>query len=350
LAQYSNRLVGRARQLPGIVNADSDFQLNKPEVTIEVERAAAGDLGVAVADIANTLQILVGGQDITNFNQDNRRFEVVVRAQEEYRNTIDSISNFYVRSTQDELIPLSSLVNVERSTTPPQINHFNRLLSAMISGSPAPGASLGEALASLQGAADEILPASVSTALAGESLPFQEAGQSILLIFGLALVFIFLVLSAQFESYFDPIVILMAVPLAMLGAFLALLLTGLQLNIYGQVGLIMLIGLVTKNSILIVECANQQRDQGQSISQAAINAGNMCFRPILMTAFSTIFGLMPLANSSGAGAVSRSSLGTVVLGGMIVSTTLSLYAVPVFYASLTRAQRGIVSWFRFSSR
>ena len=286
------------------------------------------------------------GRNITNFNQDNRRFEVVVRAEEEYRNTIDSISNFYVRSSQDELIPLSSVVQVERSTTPPQINHFNRLRSATISGSPAPGASLGDALESLQSTADDILPASVSTALAGESLQFQEAGQSILLIFALALVFIFLVLAAQFESYFDPLVILVAVPLALMGAFLALLLTGLQLNVYGQVGLIMLIGLVTKNSILIVEFANQQRDQGESITQAAINAGNIRFRPILMTAFSTIFGLMPLALSSGAGAVSRTSLGTVVLGGMIVSTALSLYAVPVFYTILTRAQRGIVGWFK----
>jgi len=346
LDQYSNQLIGQARQLPGIVNADSDFQLNKPEVAVEVDRAAAANLGVSVADIANTLQILVGGQDITNFNQDNRRFEVVVRAEEEYRNTIDSISNFYVRSSQDELIPLSSVVQVERSTTPPQINHFNRLRSATISGSPAPGASLGDALESLQSTADDILPASVSTALAGESLQFQEAGQSILLIFALALVFIFLVLAAQFESYFDPLVILVAVPLALMGAFLALLLTGLQLNVYGQVGLIMLIGLVTKNSILIVEFANQQRDQGESITQAAINAGNIRFRPILMTAFSTIFGLMPLALSSGAGAVSRTSLGTVVLGGMIVSTALSLYAVPVFYTILTRAQRGIVGWFK----
>jgi len=346
LAEYSNQLLGQARQSPTIVNADSDFQLNKPELSVEVNRSAAGDLGVSVADIANTLQILVGGQDITNFNQDNRRFEVVVRAEEQYRNTLDSIGAFYVRSQQGNLVPLSSVVNTERSTTPPQINHFNRLRSATISGSPAPGASLGEALNSLQQIADERLPASVSTALAGESLEFQEAGQSILLIFALALLFIFLVLAAQFESYFDPIVILVAVPLAMLGAFLALLLTGLQLNIYGQVGLIMLIGLVSKNSILIVEFANQQRDQGKSISQAALNAGNIRFRPILMTAFSTIFGLMPLALSSGAGAVSRSSLGTVVLGGMLISTVLSLYAVPVFYAILTRAQQSVVGWFR----
>lgn len=349
LAQYSNQLVGQARQLPSIVNADSDFQLNKPEVTVEVNRRAAAALGVSVADIANTLQILIGGQDITNYNEENRRFEVVVRAEEQYRNTIDSISNLYVRSQNDQLIPLSNVVDVNRSTTPPQINHFNRLRSATISGSPAPGSSLGDALSELQNTAQDILPASVGTSLAGESLQFQEAGQSILLIFALALVFIFLVLAAQFESYLDPLVILVAVPLAMLGAFLALLLTGLKLNIYGQVGLIMLIGLVTKNSILIVEFANQERDRGKPIMEAALSAGNIRFRPILMTAFSTIFGLMPLALSSGAGAVSRTSLGTVVLGGMAVSTALSLYAVPVFYALLTRLQSYIVGWFKSSS-
>lgn len=346
LAEFSNQLVGQARQLSSLVNADSDFQLNKPELTVEVNRAAAADLGVSVADVASTLQILVGGQDITNFNQDNRRFEVIVRAEAQARNTIDSLGNLYVRSGRGDLIPLSGVVTVTRSTTPPQINHFNRQRSATISGSPAPGASLGDALTALQSAADELLPTSVNTTLAGESLQFREAGQSILLIFGLALVFIFLVLAAQFESYFDPLVILMAVPLALLGAFLALLLTGLQLNIYGQVGLIMLIGLVTKNAILIVEFANQERDRGQSIAQAAINAGNIRFRPILMTAFSTIFGLMPLALSSGAGAASRTSLGTVVLGGMIVSTALSLYVVPVFYTLLTSAQQSLASRFK----
>lgn len=350
LAQASNQLLGQARQLPSLVNADSDFQLNKPELTVTINRAAAADLGVSVQDIARTLQILLGGQDITNFNRENRRFEVVVRAQERYRDTIASVDSFYVRSAgtvsdssqRGALVPLSSVVTVERSTTPPQINHFNRLRSATISGSPAPGASLGAALAALQGAAEQTLPPDASTALAGESLQFQEAGQSVLLIFGLALVFIFLVLAAQFESYLDPLVIMVAVPLALLGAFGALLLSGLQLNIYGQVGLIMLIGLVSKNSILIVEFANQERDRGKSPMQAAISAGNIRFRPILMTAFSTIFGLMPLALSTGAGAVSRTSLGTVVLGGMVVSTFLSLYGVPVFYAIMTNAQRRLL--------
>ncbi|MGJ3245309.1 MAG: efflux RND transporter permease subunit [Elainellaceae cyanobacterium] len=307
-----------------------------------VDRKQSADLGVTVSDIASTLQILLGGEDITNFNQENRRFEVIVKAQDRYRDTIDSIDSFYVRSRDDELVPLSSVVDVERSTTPPQINHFNRLRSATIQGSPAPDAGLGGALTALENLAQQVLPNEISTALSGQSLQFREAGQSTLFIFGLALAFIFLVLAAQFESYFDPIVILLAVPLSLLGAFGALLIVGLNLNIYGQIGLIMLIGLVTKNSILIVEFANQRREQGESTIQAALDAGDIRFRPILMTAFSTIFGLMPLAFSSGAGALSRVSLGTVVLGGMIMSTLLSLYVIPVFYAIATRFQRRLL--------
>jgi multidrug efflux pump subunit AcrB len=190
---------------------------------------------------------------------------------------------------------------------------------------------LGQALDALRNAAQEILPDDIRTALAGTSLEFQESGQATFYIFGLALVFIFLVLAAQFESYLDPLVILLAVPLSLLGAFGALFLRGLNLNVYSQIGVIMLIGLATKNSILIVEFANQLRDLGESTKKAAIDAGTIRFRPILMTAFSTIFGLMPLALSSGAGAASRISLGTAVVGGMLVATFLSLYVVPVFY-------------------
>jgi len=342
LAEASNALLGRSREIPEVVNADSNFQLNKPELTVSIDRRQAADLGVSVQDVARTLQILVGGQEITNFNRQNRRYEVVVRAQDAFRNTVDSIDAFYIRATSGDLVPMSSVVTVERSTTPPQINHFNRLRSARIQGSPAPETSLGEALDAIRAAAQEVLPASASTALAGQSLRFAEAGQSTLFIFGLALVFIFLALAAQFESYLDPVVILLAVPLALLGGFGAILLRGLALNIYGQIGLIMLIGLVTKNSILIVEFANQQREQGRTITQAAMDAGKIRFRPILMTAFSTIFGLMPLALASGAGAISRISLGTVVLGGMIVATFLSLYVVPVFYAIATSAQHRLM--------
>lgn len=207
---------------------------------------------------------------------------------------------------------------------------------------------MGGALEAVRGVAQTVLPSDFDTALAGQSLQFQEAGQAVVFVFGLALIFIFLVLAAQFESYFDPIVILLAVPLSVLGAFGTLFLVGLNFNIYGQLGLIMLIGLVTKNSILIVEFANRQRDRGRSVTQAALDAGKIRFRPILMTAFSTIFGLMPLALSSGAGATSRVSLGTVVLGGMVVSTLLSLYVIPVFYTIATKGQEALVSKFNLS--
>jgi len=346
LADATDQLVGEARQLSSLVNADSNFQINRPELQVQIDRRQAADLGVSVRDISRTLQILLGGDDITNFTEQNRRFEVIVQADDPYRDSLSSIDTLYIRSDQGNLIPASSVVSVSRATTPPQINHFNRRRSATVSGTPAAGNSLGEALDALRQQARD-LPETVSTTLSGQSLDFAQAGQSTLFLFGLALVFIFLVLAAQFESYLDPFIILLAVPLALLGAFGSLWLAGLTLNIYGQVGIIMLIGLVTKNSILIVEFANQQREQGRSIARAAMEAGEIRFRPILMTACSTIFGLLPLVFASGAGAVSRQSLGTVVVGGMVVATLLSLYIVPVFYAIAVGLQEKLTS--RFSS-
>lgn len=338
LAQSADNLANQARKLPQVVNVDTDLRLNKPELTLTVDRAQAANLGVSVRDISRTLQILLGGQKITSFNQENRRYEVVVQAEAKFRANPQNIREFYVRSQQGQMIPLTNLVTVTPSTTPPQINHFNRSRAATISGSPAPGYTLGQALDALEDLAKKELAPDIRTALAGESLEFKEAGQSTIYIFGLALAFIFLVLAAQFESYIDPLIILLAVPLSLLGAFGALLLRGLDLNVYSQIGLIMLIGLVTKNSILIVEFANQLREEGLPIAKAAIEAGLVRFRPILMTAFSTIFGLIPLAIATGAGAASRVSLGMTVLGGMLISTVLSLYIVPVFYVIATSAQ------------
>ena len=332
LAEVAEFFKLEAEQLPQIVNLDTDLQINKPELVLEVDRLQAGNLGVSVQDIAQTLQILMGGQRITNFNQGNQQYEVIVQAEEIYRSNPNDIEEIYVKSDSGDMISLSSLVDLSLSTTPPEINHYNRFRSAQLEGSPAPGVSIGEALTALQNLADEILPQNMQTALAGESLEFAEAGQATLFIFGLALVFIFLTLAAQFESYIDPFIILLAVPLSLLGAFGALWISQLDLNIYSRIGLIMLIGLATKNSILIVEFANQLQHQGFSITTAAIEAGKVRFRPILMTAFSTIFGVLPLAFATGAGAGSRISIGMTVLGGMLVSTVLSLYVVPVFYA------------------
>jgi hydrophobe/amphiphile efflux-1 (HAE1) family protein len=332
LAEVAEAFKIEAEKLPEVVNLDTDLQINKPELVLEVNRLQAANLGVSVQEIARTLQILMGGQRITNFNQGNQQYEVIVQAEDIYRSNPNNIEAIYVKSDSGEMISLSSLVEVNLSTTPPQINHYNRFRSAQLEGSPAPGVSLGDALTALQNLADEILPQNMQTALAGESLEFAEAGQATLFIFALALAFIFLTLAAQFESYIDPFIILLAVPLSLLGAFGALWIAQLDLNIYSRIGLIMLIGLATKNSILIVEFANQLQRQGFSVTTAAIEAGKVRFRPILMTAFSTIFGVFPLAFATGAGAGSRISIGMTVLGGMLVSTILSLYVVPVFYA------------------
>ncbi|UZQ55518.1 efflux RND transporter permease subunit [Trichothermofontia sichuanensis B231] len=358
LARVSQEFTNQARQLPQLVNVDSTLKLNKPELSLRVDRAQAANLGVAVRDIARTLQILLGGEKITSFNQNDRRYEVVVQAEKAFRDAPEDIGQFYVRTHRtgvspgdrtdtgterapqagNQLVPLSQMVTVEATTTPPKINRFNRFRAATLEAGLAPGVSLGEALAALDALAQRVLPPDMRTTLSGESLEFREAGQATLFIFGLALAFIFLVLAAQFESYLDPLIILLAVPLSLLGAFLGLWLRGLELNIFSQIGLIILIGLVTKNSILIVEFANQLRAQGLPIAQAALEASRIRFRPILMTAFSTIFGLVPLAFATGAGAASRIAIGTAVLGGMLISTLLSLFIIPVFYVIATSGQ------------
>ena len=341
LATVSEEFVNRARQLPEIVNIDTNLKLTKPQLNVEVNRAQAGNLGVSVQDIARTLQIMLGGQNITTFNRGNQQYDVAVRGEKADRSSPQDISELYVRSNTGEMVSLSNLVTVKSSTTPPQINHFQRFRSATIEGSPAPNVSLGQALDALENLAKEVLPADMRFSLAGESREFRATGKATVYIFGLALVFIFLTLAAQFESYVDPLIILIAVPLSLLGAFGALWIAQLELNVYGQIGIIMLIGLATKNSILIVEFANQLREQGLSLVAATLQACHLRFRPILMTAFSTIVGVLPLAIATGAGAASRQAIGTTVLGGMLVSTILTLFVVPVFYVIANNLQNRI---------
>ncbi|MDE5073669.1 MAG: efflux RND transporter permease subunit, partial [Trichodesmium sp. St5_bin8] len=287
LVRVSEEFNNEAQQLPQLKNVDTDLKINKPEIVVEINRYQAANLGISVENMAQSLQILMGGEDITNFTQGNQRYDVIVRAEDEFRNNLQDIEDLYVRTEQGVMIPLSNVVTVKTSTTPPEINHFNRFRSATITGSPAPGVSLGEALQALYDLADRVLPADMRIDLKGESSQFRDAGQATTYIFGLALIFIFLTLAAQFESYIDPLVILLSVPLSLLGAFGALWLADLEVNVYSRIGLIMLIGLATKNSILIVEFANQLLAEGMSITKAAIEASRLRFRPILMTGFST---------------------------------------------------------------
>ncbi len=362
LVNTSNTFLERARQLPELINADTDLKVNKPELAIEIDRDRAAALGIPVEDVATTLRILLGGQTLSNFIEGNRRYDVIAQADAEFRASPSAIEALYIRTsggsangstngstnenstngpTGGQIIPLSAVVRVNTTTTPPQIPHFNRFRSSTLSASPAPGFSLGQSLDALNALASEVLPDDMRTALNGESLEFVKTGRSAMVTFLLGLAFIYLVLAAQFESFVDPLVVMLAVPLSLLGAFGTLLLMGQTFNAYSQVGAIVLIGLVTKNSILLVEFANQLRDRGLPPVKAAIESGRLRFRPILMTAFSTIFGLLPLALSSGPGAASRAALSLAVVGGMTVSTFLTLGIVPAFYTLVNGSTRPI---------
>jgi len=328
-------MMREAQQLGYLVNMDSDLKLNKPQLEIEIDRSRAAELGVSVTEIGSTLQTLLGGRTVTNFKRGNRQYDVIVQVPPEQRARPQIIDALYVRGSSG-LTQLASVVSVEQKVSPRELNHFNRERAATISANLAPGVTLGTALDDLRAAAKRVLPAGVTTDLAGQSREFAESSGGLYFLFVIALVFIFLVLAAQFESFIHPLTILLSVPLAVLGALLTLWVFGMSLNIYSQIGLIMLIGLVTKNSILIVEYANQRRERGQPLERAVIDAARIRLRPILMTALATIMGVLPIALGLGAGAESRKPLGAAVVGGLLVSTFLTLFVVPIVYTLLAR--------------
>ncbi|MFS8808663.1 efflux RND transporter permease subunit, partial [Synechococcus sp. R6-10] len=314
------------------------FNANSPQLEVQVDREMAQLLGIPLLDVFGTLQTLLGGTYVNDFDLFNRNYRVYVQADQAFRGNPESIGQFYVRGGQGQLLPLSTLVQVEETTSPAIINHFNLFRSVEIQGSALPGFSSGQAIRAMETLAAQLLPQGFGFEWSGLSLEEIESGGQAPLIFALGSVFVFLVLAAQFESYVDPLIILLAVPLAVLGALLAQLLRGLTNDVFCQVGLVMLIGLASKNSILIVEFANQLVAQGIPLVKAAVQAAETRFRAILMTALSTILGIFPLAVASGAGAASRQSLGTAVIGGMFVSTMLSLLVVPVLYVVIKGIQ------------
>ncbi len=334
LATGMDSLLARARAMPGLQNVDTDLRVNKPELTVSYERERAEDLGVSVREVANALQAMLGGQRVSTFTRENKLYEVMVQLEPSERATPSDMASIYLRGRDGTLVPLEAVARVEEGIGPRQLNHFDRVRSATLTASLTPGFSLGEAIDSLNAAADAVLPPGASVALAGESRELEESGSALWFAFGLALVAVFLVLAAQFESLLHPFTVLLSVPLAATGALGTLLLTGSTLNLYSQIGMVLLIGIVTKNSILLVEYANQLRAKGLEPTAAMLEAGRIRLRPILMTSVATIMALMPIAFGLGAGAESRRPLGYAIVGGLAFSTVLTLFLVPVAWVLL----------------
>jgi multidrug efflux pump len=337
LRDWSKVILEGAAENKNLLSPQSDFKETKPELKVEIFRDRAADLGVSVQSIGRTLEVMLGSRFIGTFNDRGVQYNVVVQAKDQDRVTPNDLTNIYVKSdTTGRLIPLSNLVDLREAAGPKELNRVDRMRSVTISASLAPGYTLGEALTYLDTLARDRLPAEARITYGGQSREFRDSSSSLLLTFVLAVVIIFLVLGAQFESFVHPFIILLSVPLAVTGALGTLLLTGITLNVYSQIGLVMLIGLVAKNAILIVEFANQLREQGLEIREAVLQSATARFRPILMTTIATVCGAIPLALATGAGAESRSSIGWVVIGGVTFSTVLSLFIVPVLYLLLAR--------------
>jgi multidrug efflux pump len=322
---------------PGIVSPEVDLRLNKPELRVDIDREKAADLGVSVEVVAKAIETLLGGRNVTRYKRDAEQYDVVVQTQASGRNTPDDIDRIYVRGRNDSMIPLSALVMVRESVSPRELNHFGQRRSATITASLAGDYSLGEALTFMDQTAAKVLKAGYTTDLNGTSREFKKSQGALAIVFVLALVFIFLVLAAQFESFIDPLVIMLSVPLSMIGALLALKWSGGSLNVYSQIGLITLVGLITKHGILIVEFANQQRANGLELVDALVKASSQRLRPILMTTGAMVLGAVPLAVATGAGAESRSQIGWVIVGGMSLGTLLTIFVVPTMYALFARS-------------
>jgi multidrug efflux pump len=336
MSRVGQALMGEMQKNPGIVQPDMDLQLNKPEIFMEVDRARAADLGVSVEAVARTVETMLGGRVVTRYKRDAEQYDVLVQTSASGRVTPEQIDKIFVRGRGDTMVPLSSLVRTREAVSPRELNHFNQRRSVTITANLAPGYSLGEALAFVDQAAAKVLPPGYATELNGVSREFKSSSGSLTLMFVLALLFIFLVLSAQFESFVDPLIILLAVPLSLVGALAALQLSGGTLNVFSQIGLITLVGLITKHGILIVEFSNQLRQQGRDVRDAVIEAASLRLRPILMTTGAMVLGAVPLALATGAGAESRQQIGWVIVGGMAVGTLLTIFVVPTVYTLFAR--------------
>jgi len=322
------------------VFAEVDLKFNQPELQVQIDRDRARSLGVSVRDIAQTLQLSLSGTRFAYFIIDSKQYWVIGQMEREHRSAPIDLKTIFVRNQNGELIQMDNLVTIEESSSPPQLYRFNRFNSATISAQLAEGKTVGEGIEAMDAIAARVLPTSVVTDLAGPSRDFAESAASLLFIFILAQVLIYLVLAAQFESFIDPLIILFTVPLALFGTLLSLWYFDQTLNIFSQIGAIMLIGLIAKNGILIVEFANQRQEQGLSIMDAIMDASAVRFRPILMTSISTILGILPIALALGAGSESRSSMGIAVIGGLLIGSIFTLYVIPAIYSYMSTDKSG----------
>jgi multidrug efflux pump len=324
--------MAKASASPKFTFVDLDLKFNKPEINITIDRDKARNIGVNVFDIAQTLQLGLSGTRFGNFIMDGKLYQIIGQVERKDRNEPLDLKSLYVKNKKGELIQLDNLVSMQEQSKPPQLYRFNRYSSAKVQAQLARGVALGEGIKEMQSIADEVLDKSYTTSLDGASREFAESSSSIYLAFVIALAIIYLVLAGQFESFKDPFVIMFTVPLALAGALLTIWYFNQTLNIFSQIGIIMLIGLVTKNGILIVEFANQRKEQGMNVLDAVIGSAESRFRPIIMTSLSTILGILPIALALGSGSESRVSMGIAVIGGMLFSTILTLYVIPAIYS------------------
>ena len=341
LKKFLPLFMEEARKIPGLTFVDSDLKFNKPEIFITIDRAKAAEMGVFVEDIARTLQLAYSGQRLGYFIRNGKQYQIIGQVKREDRDDPQDLKNLYVRGKNGQMVALDNFVNMEEQANPTARFRYNRYASATINAGLNKGYSLGEGIDAMNSVKEKVLPDYILTRLSGQAKDFTESSSSLLLAFSLALVLIYLVLAAQFESFTDPLIILITVPLAMAGALLALWYFNFTFNIFSQIGIIMLVGLVTKNGILIVEFANQRKREGMEKVNAVIDASVHRLRPILMTNLATVFGILPIALSLGASAGSRQSLGVAVVAGLIFSGLLTLYVIPGIYTFMSGNRKNV---------
>jgi multidrug efflux pump len=333
-------MLKRAETVPGLVNPEINYEENLPQLDIAIDRARTDDLGISAEAIAATLQTMLASREVTTFVSRGREYPVLVQAEPADRRTPTDIGNIFLRAGDgDTLVPLGALVTLEENAAAPSLRRFDRLPSIQLSGALAPDAQLGTVIAALEEIAAEVLPPEARLGYDGQSRTYKDTAGGANIVFALALVIVYLVLAAQFESFLHPVVIMLTVPIGVAGAIYAMALGGLSLNVYSQIGIILLIGLIAKNGILIVEFANQLRDEGRAVREAVIEASVLRLRPIMMTAVSTVLGALPLVLATGAGAESRIAVGTVIIAGLSLATALMLFVTPVLYDLLARFTR-----------